>query len=175
MRDYILFSGKTPNLGYKEIKRVEILKKIKQISNQGIIIMEGGKDNRQICENKKVDILLSPERGAYKDFIHHRNSGLNQVLCKLMQKNEISYGINIKELIFDKNKKALIGRISQNIKLCRKYKIRMMAASFAEQEFEMRDQGDMQSLLKVLGMTPKEAKEALNWEKCKKGKIKILK
>ena len=175
MIDYVLFSGEKFDLGYKQVREVEILKYIKQIKNQEIIIIEGGRDNRKICETKGVDILLNPEKECNMDFMHHRNSGLNQVLCKLMEENKITYGINLSLIINNKNLKAFIGRISQNIKLCRKYKIRMMLASFAKDKFEMRNPKDALALLKVIGMTQKEANNALNWEKEDCRRIKLIK
>jgi len=82
------------NLGFDEIIEAKIHKitsrnQIQKIRDK-IIIIEGGKLNREILENKRVHILLSPEKYKEEDSLHQRNSGLNQVLCKIAQKNKVA-------------------------------------------------------------------------------------
>ena len=62
----------------------------------------------------------------------------------------------------------------QNIRLCRKYKVKMVLASFATDKFEMRDARDLISFGVCLGMNPGEAKKALNFSK-RKPDITIIK
>src|SRR3989344_7408011 len=91
-------------------------------------IVEGGSEekNRKAVEDKSTDILLSPERNAQNDKLSSRNSGLNQVLCKLAHDNKIAIGFSFSEILKSKERSVLIGRIMQNIKLCRKYKVRIV-------------------------------------------------
>ena len=84
------------------------------------------------------------------------------MLCKLAKKNNIAIGFSFNEILKSKEKSKLIGRMMQNIKLCRKYKVKMVFASFAKNKFEMRAVKDLLSFCRVLGMTPREAKSALN-------------
>ncbi|MFH1181921.1 MAG: RNase P subunit p30 family protein [Candidatus Woesearchaeota archaeon] len=51
---------------------------------------------------------------------------------------------------------------AKNIRLCRKGKIGIVAASLATKPYEMRSPHDFSSLLICLGMTPGEAKKALS-------------
>ena len=61
-----------------------------------------------------------------------------------------------------------MGRIMQNIRLCRKYNVSMVFASFAEAKWEMRSAKDLMSFAVLLGMTPKEAKvQVMEWLKLK--------
>ena len=60
----------------------------------------------------------------------------------------------------------------QNVRLCRKYKVRMVLASFAHDPWEMRSAYDLLAFGQVLGMTPKEATVALNFTK-KRQAIKV--
>ncbi|MBI2672841.1 hypothetical protein HYX19_01135 [Candidatus Woesearchaeota archaeon] len=110
-----------------------------------------------------MDILLSPEKGVKEDFLNARNSGLNQVLLGLAKKNHISIGINFNEILKSRGveRAKLLGRIAQNIALCRKYHVEIVLGSFASDEFEMRAPKDLISFLITIGMHPKEAKEAL--------------
>lgn len=156
MLDITKFKGETFNLGYKEIKFFKDFK-----------IVEGGSEekNRKAVEDKSTDILLSPERDAQSDKMTSRNSGLNQVLCKLAHNNKIAIGFSFAELLNSKERSKVIGRWTQNIRLCRKFKVKMVLASFSNNKWEMRSPRDLFSLALTLGMTGNEANEALNFKK----------
>lgn len=156
------------NLGFSKIYEVEIIKpktltQLKKIDKNNINIVEGSNLNRKILENRKVDILLSPEKGRKEDYIHQRNSGLNHILAKIASKNKIAIGINFSDILKANNEERakLIGRIKQNIKLCRKYKVKMIIATFASNKYELRSVKDLENFALVLGMNTKEAKESL--------------
>ena len=102
---------------------------------------------------KKVDILLSPEKNNKRDFMFFRNSGLNQVLCKLAVKNHISIGFNFSDILNSngKERSKLLGRMTQNVRLCKKYKVKMEFSSFAKNKFELRSDAILTSFAKVLG------------------------
>jgi len=118
--------------------------------------------NRAALENKKVSCLLSPEYERKKDFMHSRDSGLNQVLCKIAVKNNAAIGINFNDLHEDKKETALrIGRIIQNIRFCSKYKVKVLMASFSKKPEEMVSAYDLRSFCSTLGMNTKMAKELL--------------
>jgi RNase P/RNase MRP subunit p30 len=118
--------------------------------------------NRAALENKKVSCLLSPEYERKKDFMHSRNSGLNQVLCKIAVKNNAAIGVNFNGLHEDKKEAALrLGRIIQNIRFCSKYKVKVLIASFSAKPEEMVSAYDLRSFCSAIGMNTKMAKEAL--------------
>jgi RNase P/RNase MRP subunit p30 len=125
------------------------------------VIVKGGNDkvNRLAVSSRKVDILLDPHVGYRKDFMHNRNSGLNQVLCKLARDNNVAIGFSFSNILHSKDYREF-GRIMQNIKLCRKYKIKMIVGNFAKSKLDVRELSDVYSLFKVLGMTGKELKES---------------
>lgn len=110
-------------------------------------------------EDKRIDLVVSLERSSGRDFMHYRNSGLNQVLCKLAKRNNIAIGFNFNDILKDKPN---MGRMIQNIRLCRKYKVRMVLASFASNVYEMRNPKDLMSFGISLGMTEKDAKDAVS-------------
>ena len=154
------------NLGFDEILEVKINKinssnQIQKIK-EDLVIIRGGKLNREISTSKKVHILLSPELYKEEDSLHQRNSGLNQVICKLANKNKVAIGINFNEILKLNNREKRLGKIIQNIKLCRKYKVRMVLATFATNQSELRSPVELMAFAQSLGMTPKEAKDALN-------------
>jgi RNase P/RNase MRP subunit p30 len=135
--------------------------KIKKPKN--LIFIKGSDKNRAIIEKKKADVLFSLENQSRSDFVHHRASGLNHVLCKLANKNKIIVGFSFNTLLKNKeNLSQLFGRVMQNIRLCRKYKIKTLIGSFAEKPLEMRSVYDLSSLFSILGMGKKEIKNSLN-------------
>ena len=128
----------------------------KQIDKtKGLIVVRGGdlKINRALVENKKVDVLLSPERNDKKDSMFFRNSGLNQVLCKLAVKNNVSIGFDFSSLLNSSGKKRaiILGRMRQNYKFCKKYKVKMVFSTFAKNKYELRSNDLMRSFERILG------------------------
>ena len=139
-------------------------KKIEIKAKEGSKVIVKGRDdsfNRKILENKKVNILLSPEHGYKKDKLEQRDSGLNHILCRIAQQNSISIGIDFQEILNkrDEGKKQLaehLARIMQNIKLCRKSKVKMILMNTAGTD----DYG-LRALLSTLGMPTDMAKMAV--------------
>ena len=156
--DLVLYEGKN-GLGFDSTISVR-LADLKKLSNS-INIVEGRdiEFNRKILENKNVDILLNPEKATYKDSLHHRNSGLDQVLCSIANRNGIAIGFSFNEILNAKSRYKTLGRMMQNIRLCRKYKVNIVFATFAKNKWELRSKSDLESFAKVLGMNGKESKE----------------
>lgn len=138
--------------------KVDILKKIPKHVRKELVIVQGGDDtlNRFALSSKYVDILLDPHVGQRKDFMHQRNSGLNQVLCMLAKEYNVAVGFSFSAILESTHRAALLGRIMQNIRLCRKYKVPMVIGSFAKDAWQLRNEKDLQAFFKVLGMTGKE-------------------
>ena len=132
----------------------ELRRKIEK--ENGLVVVEGGSNeiNRAVLENKKVDILLSPEKSRDKDFMKGRDSGLNQILCKLAKNNGIAIGFNFSELLrlsgIDRNK--LLGKMMQNAMLCRKYKVNVVVGSFASKWQELRSEKDLEAFARMIGI-----------------------
>ena len=115
--------------------------------------------NRKLVESKKIKILVNPHLNNYKDSFHFRSSGLDHVLCGLMHRNNIAIGFSLDSLI----NPVMFGRVKQNIKLCRKYKVKILFFTFAKSKYELKGLQDLLSLLRVLGMNGIEAKSALSF------------
>ena len=145
-------------------------------NSKQIIVIKGINDdvNRAALENKYIDVLLNPGFFNEKDFMHSRNSGLNQVLCKLAKKNDIAIGFGFSDLIHFEKKEILLGRMMQNISLCRKFKVKMVLGSFANKDIEIKNKNELMSFGKIIGMDGREIKESLNFKK-KEEKIRIEK
>ena len=139
-------------------------KKIEIKAKEGRIVIVKGRDdsfNRKILENKKVNMLLSPESGYKKDRLKQRDSGLNHILCRIAKENGIVIGIDFQEILNKQveGKKQLsehLARIMQNIKLCKKAKTRMILINKSG-----REDYDLRALLITLGMPTGMAKSAV--------------
>ncbi len=108
--------------------RKEIQKLKKQNSKEEIIVKAKTPEfNRKVLENREVNTLLSPEFHNRKDFQKQRDSGLNEFLCKLAKKNNITIGIDLDNLkdLNKKQKAILLARIKQNTMLCKKAKTKI--------------------------------------------------
>ncbi len=173
MAEYLGYSGLC--LAYNEPKNIDELKKTTKIrllyglltkpmvrAKADLVLVKNSDQNRAVMEKMKPDILFGLESDNRRDYMHHRASGLNQVLCKIAAQNNITIGFSISAILSSTpmKKSILLGRISQNIRLCRKYKVKIIMASFAKTPYEMRAPNDIKSLLLVLDADTKQA--ALN-------------
>lgn len=140
----------------------EVRKEIDKIKtrNKDETIEVRGKDiefNRKILEMKKVDsLILSHSVG--KDKLKQRDSGLNEVLCNIARKNNVTLAIDWNEFeVEDKKEKAVrLGRLIQNIKLIKKHENKIKMINNPE------DKLSLQALFKVLGSDTKLASEVSN-------------
>jgi len=135
------------------------LKKLKKMT----LVRSDREDDRWMIEKAMPSMIYGLELEKSKDSIHQRNSGLNEVYCKIMRENEVAYGINYSEMLGLKSSAFAIvkGRIMQNIKMARKYKIKAKIASFATNPYNLRSEHDIEAFFITLGMHAKEAKDAL--------------
>lgn len=125
------------------------LRKIKK----DLIFVKADKNNlRKIFENDKVDVVVGLESVFKDDNLHYRNSGLNQVLCKLANKNKISVGFSFADVLNGKDRSKVIGRMIQNVSLCRKYKLNIVLGSFAEDNYGLRLRKDLEAFGRLVGI-----------------------
>ena len=134
-------------------------KLIKENKNKKIIFSsEDDELNRKIIDKEDISILLINQAGR-KDFQKQRNSGLNQVLAKMAKKKNIAIGVNLDEIILSegKEKAKILARISQNIKICNKNKLKMEIIALDKKND--RNVYDLKALNLVLGMPTNMIKE----------------
>lgn len=144
----------------------------KNISNAkklaNLVIYKSTGNDRHAIEKSKANVVFGLETIAARDSMHSRNSGLNQVLCKLANKNNVIIGFSFSGILNTNGiiRSQILGRAMQNIRLCRKYNVKTIVASFAEKPYEMRPYHDLKSVFISLGMHPKEAKNSLENISC---------
>ncbi len=129
-------------------------------SRKKLRIIKTTDDVRMVVERKRPDVCYGMELGKKRDFMHQRNSGINHTICEIARKKRIWFAIPLDEII--SGNKVVLGRVMQNIRLYRKYRNGVVAATFAKDPFMMRNPRDVKSLLISIGMTSKEAGYALD-------------
>jgi|TARA_B100002003_G_C13904225_1_gene440384 RNase P/RNase MRP subunit p30 len=163
MIDFILDSKLielNKEFGFNKFIKVKIIKaskledfKKKVAKEKELIVVEANeKILRNVFENKDIDIIIGLEKLEDKDSLHHRNSGLNQVLCNLAKKNKISVGFNFNDVLNSKEQGKLIGRMMQNAKLCKKYKVNVVLGSFAKDKYDLRLRKDLEVFGRLIGI-----------------------
>lgn len=116
-----------------------------------LIAAKSSEKDRFFIESKKVKIIYGFEESGRNDFMHQRASGLNHVLCELAAKNHVAIGFSYSSIINNNNPEVIMGRMMQNIALCKKYKSNQVISSFSSNPFELRQPHDILSLFRLLG------------------------
>ncbi|MDD5012346.1 MAG: RNase P subunit p30 family protein [Candidatus Nanoarchaeia archaeon] len=127
-------------------------KLIKENKDKKIIFSSDDDElNRKILEKEDINVLLINQAGR-KDFQKQRNSGFNHVLAKLAKKKNVIIGVNLDEIISSegKQKAMILARVSQNIKICSKNKLKMEIIVLDKKND--RNVYDLRALNLVLGM-----------------------
>lgn len=133
-------------------------------TNSKLIVAKSSDKDRFLIEGKKVKMIYGFEELGRKDYIHQRASGLNHIVCELAKKNKIFIGFSYSSLLNDEyNSLVLIGRMAQNIKLCRKYNVKTIIGSFAENPFSLRAPHDISNLFKLFGMDERNVKTSFSY------------
>ena len=82
-------------------------------------------------------------------------------ICRFACKNGVIAAFSFSSLLNSGNSPLFLGRIRQNIKLCRKYGVKTAIASLSDNPFWMRSPHDLKALLLSLGMDTENAKKSI--------------
>jgi len=138
----------------------------KAIESSDFVYVSGGVEglNRMASECWEVDLLCHPEKHREKDFINWRNSGLDHVMCKFMAERGMALEINFNSILNSRGMSRVftLGRMMQNIRLARKYKVPLALTSGAQNPYELRSPLALSAAGRVLGMTYAESMKAVS-------------
>lgn len=145
-----------------------------------LVIGLGGlnKINRFLIEDTQIDLLMDPQNSYFKtkiDFIHHLNSGMNQVLCKAAKEKRIGlfFSLNFtsgKPYNFAKE----FGRINQNIKFARKYDLLVYLNFIIQNKYQVKTINQIKTISKLFDISTSQTKQitTIIEEKITKNKLK---
>ncbi len=159
-------------LGYKqliflyenEIPRLQFEARIMMVQKKAKgFAVEADDKARAYLEGGNARIVYNLELGQKRDFMHQRASGLNHILCAIARDKKKTIGFSFSTILNSHGtaQAQLIGRLMQNIRLCRKFKVSMFIGSFAKNPFEMRAPRDLGAFFQAIGMTGGEVKEGM--------------
>ncbi|HSU73230.1 MAG TPA: RNase P subunit p30 family protein [Candidatus Binatia bacterium] len=128
------------------------------------VLVKSSDKDVHLVEHSHPTLLFDLESSPRHDALHQRASGLNHVLARLCAKNQVAVAFSFRSLLetHGERRAQLLGRMTQNISLCRKFKVPLHIASFAASPAGMRNPDDLKALFVVLGMHPSEASSALH-------------
>jgi hypothetical protein len=112
--------------------------------------------NRKIIEYGKIKAIFGIENTSKENNLRNVESGLNEYLARTASKNGISIGIDLEEIrkVNKKRKGELLGKIKQNILLCRKEKANLLIKGF-------KDKRNCISFLKTLNASSQQTAKAI--------------
>src|SRR3989338_7200883 len=122
--------------------------------NADMIIAKHSEQDRNVIEKREVSVLYDLETEKRKDFLHQRASGFNHIHAALCREKKVKILFSHNIILKAKNRGQILGRMMQNIWLCRKYKVPFALASCATSPLEMRAPHDLKALGIILGMHP---------------------
>ncbi len=109
---------------------------------------------KSMADQGNADIIIGPDHtqkhSFYKD-LSKRNIALCFPLSEIIDANP-------------DRKVQLIDNLVRHIRLCREHKVRIIAATFASDPYDLRAENDIKSLFLYLGMGTLELKQALSLE-----------
>ncbi|MEW5897114.1 MAG: RNase P subunit p30 family protein [Nanoarchaeota archaeon] len=137
----------------EEKDKKNLLKEISRIKQKGALVIyraSGEEALRFVLEKTSADIILGMENIHSKDSLHYIRGGLDQILCTAAAVNDKTIGFSFSEILNSAERAKLLSRIMFNIRLCRKYKVKMLFSTFAASEKEMRSAKDLEAFWRVL-------------------------
>lgn len=143
-KDFVLIKGES---------KKEILKSIREGKKKGLLVVVRVSSEeilRFILERTEADIVFGQELINLKDSVHFRRGGLDQITCKIAAKREKIIGFSFREILESKDRSKLLARMMFNVKLCKKYGVKMLLGNFSEGKWELRGKYELKALERIL-------------------------
>ena len=118
----------------KEQNKKTLLKKVNAAKKKNLLVVfEPASEDllRFALEKTAVDMVVGMEKINPKDHTHYPRSGLDQVTCKIAALKGKTILFNLNDVSNSVNKGKLIARMRLNIRLCKKYKVKMLFTDFS--------------------------------------------
>lgn len=139
----------------KGSNKKDLLNKIKKSKKKGKRVMVrvfSEEGLRFVLEKTQADFVIGVEGIHPKDSVHFLRSGLDQVLCKIAAANKKTIVFSFLDILDSTNREKLLARMKMNVKLCQKYKVRMIFSNFSSSLMKMRSAADLKAWEGVLNI-----------------------
>ncbi len=135
-------------------KRAKLRDEIKKRKEDASILIVKGTDEhltREAAETEGLDILLQPQK-------------FNNVLAKIASDNSVTLGFNIGSIIRMRGEARVreLVLMKANLKHARKYDMRMILTGDPHSHYDLRSPREMAAISGLIGMTEKEAFDAMS-------------
>lgn len=145
-------------------KKGQVAAEARANRNADVVFAQGNEDvNREASECWEVDVIASPELSSERDYTRQRGSGIDLPIAKFCAERGIAIEFNFNNILqsYGDARSRLLGRMAQNVTICRRAKCPMLITSGARALAEMRDATVLMAFGEHVGMTAEEAKGAL--------------
>ncbi len=143
--DFVLVKGKA---------KKEFLDQIKEAKRKNKLAFyqpETEEMLRFALEHTPIDLIFGMEKINPSDSLHYLRGGLDQILCRIAAEKEKTIGFSFQQILTAKDSGKMIARMKFNLKLCKKYKVKIVFSNFSCSHWEMRSAKDLEAFLRVLG------------------------
>jgi RNase P/RNase MRP subunit p30 len=123
MADFIVISGNS---------KKDLLKKINKAKGNVAVRVSDEEQIRFVLEKTSVLVVLGSELVNLKDSVHFVRGGLDQITCKIAAAKGKTIGFSFNDILNTKNRGVLLARMRLNIKLCKKYGVKIIFGNFSE-------------------------------------------
>jgi RNase P/RNase MRP subunit p30 len=119
-----------------------------------LMVAKSSGDDRMLLESRQIKLIFGFEELFKKDTLLQKSSGLNHILCNVAKENNCTVGFSYSSLFRKTGQESalIMGRMMQNIRLCRKYNVKTVIGCFSHNPFDLRSGYDLAHLFKQLGM-----------------------
>ena len=131
---------------------------LKQSKNNKITLFKPQTEDmlRFALEKSSVDIVMGMEMINLKDSVHFVRGGLDQITCRIAKEKGKVIAFSFSDILNSKNRAKLLARMMFNIKLCKKYGVKIIFSNFSSKKEEMRSAKDLKAFFDVLSMGRKK-------------------
>lgn len=106
---------------------------------------------RFALEKTNVNMVVGMEKINPKDHTHYPRGGLDQITCRIAASRKKIVAFSFVDILDAKDRPKLLARMMFNIKLCKKYKVKMYFGDFCRGKVEMRGAKDLAAFFRLLG------------------------
>lgn len=139
-------------------KHAEIMKSISQARKRRMMTVYRADSTtpeallRLVLEKTDIGIVYGQELIHHHDSLHFLRSGLDSILAPIAAPRGKVIAFSFHDILMAADRAKLLGRMALNIRLCQKYKVKMLFSTFAESENELCSAQDLMAFGRVLGI-----------------------
>ena len=126
----------------KEKNKKKLLKEVNKNKKRGILVVYEANSEEMLrfaLEKTTVDIVIGVEKIHPKEHTHYPRSGLDQVLCKIAAAKGKTVGFDFSDILNSAGRGKLLARMRLNIKLCKKYHIKMLFTNLSKHPVSLKN------------------------------------